>query len=570
MSVDHPSGLPLDRTGGLKAVPHWLRNYRLGDLRSDVSAGLIAAAVVIPMALAYATIAELPVQAGLYTAFVPTAIYALFGSSRTLSVSSTTTLAVLTGTALSRVTGGPGASVDPTSVCATLALLVGAVLVIAGLLRLGFIAHFISEPVLIGFKAGIGVVIVVDQLPKLLGIHFQKGHFVHNLLAIVEGLPHMSLPTVGVGVLTLLALLALRRWLPGLPAPLVAVAGGIAATSLVGLEAHGVATIKAVPTGLPPLTTPNFALMLQLWPAALGIALMSFTETVAAGRAFAPADGPAPEPNRELTATGLANAGGAFLGALPAGGGTTQTTVNSVAGARTQLAGLVTAALALGTMLLLAPFIHLMPEATLAAVVIVYASGSIKPAELGQILAVRHTEFAWALVALSGVVLLGTLEGIEVAVIVSFITLAYQVHDPPVHVLGRKPGTNVFRPRSQDHASDVTIPGLLLLRLEGRIFFANAERIANKVQPLIAQARPKVVALDLGGVFDLEYTALKMLTTAEKRSRENGVTLWLVSLNPAVLAMVQRSPLGASLGRQGMFFNLEQAIARYEELNRTS
>ncbi len=146
------------------------------------------------------------------------------------------------------------------------------------------------------------------------------------------------------------------------------------------------------------------------------------------------------------------------------------------------------------------------------------------------------------------------------------MALAYQVADPPVHVLGRKPGTNVFRPLSREHPEDETFPGLLIVRPEGRIFFANAANIAEKMRPLIARARPSVVAVDLGGVFDLEYTALKMLTEAERRQRVAGVRLWLVGLNPGVLAMVQRSPLGATLGREGMFFNLEQAVARYEAL----
>ena len=227
------------------------------------------------------------------------------------------------------------------------------------------------------------------------------------------------------------------------------------------------------------------------------------------------------------------------------------------------MAEMVTAGVALVTMLFLAPLIGLMPEATLAAVVIVYSVGLVKPAEFRDILTVRRTEFIWALAALSGVVLLGTLKGILVAIVVSLVALASQVANPPVYVLGRKPGTNVFRPLSKEHPEDETFPGLLLLHLEGRIFFANAEHIADKMRPLIAGAMPKVVALDLSAVFDLEYTALKMLTEGEKRSRERGVLLWLVGLNPEVLAVVQRSPLGEVLGRERMLFNLESAVAKY-------
>jgi MFS superfamily sulfate permease-like transporter len=312
-------------------------------------------------------------------------------------------------------------------------------------------------------------------------------------------------------------LVAFERRLPRAPAPLIAVAVGIAATSLLGLKAYGVETVGHVPTGLLSLTMPRLALITTLWPAALGIALMSFTETIAAGRAFAERGEPTPQANRELLATGLANAGGALLGAMAAGGGTTQTAVNRLAGARTQVAELVAAAGTLVTMLLLAPLIALMPEAALAAVVIVYSIGLIKPAEFRTILGVRRTEFVWAVAAVAGVVLLGTLQGILVAIVVSLVALAYQAADLPVYVLGRKPGTNVFRPRSAEHPDDETFPGLLLQRPEGRLFFANAERVGDKMRPLIAEAKPKVVALDLEGVFDLEYTALQMLTEAEKR-----------------------------------------------------
>jgi len=541
----------------------WIRTYRKEWLRADVVAGLTAAAVVIPKAMAYATIAGLPVQVGLYTAFVPVVIYAVVGTSRVLSVSTTTTIAILAAAALGQVApNGDTAALMTAS--ATLALLVGGILVAASALRLGFVATFISEPVLIGFKAGIAIVIVQDQIPKLLGIHFHKGSVFHNIVGIIQGIPSASVATVAVAVATFGILLVLEHLLPRVPAPLIAVAAGIAAVSVFGLQARGVATVGLVPTGLPSLTLPDLSLVTRLWPAALGIALMSFTETIAAGRAFSPIGEPLPNSNRELLATGFANAGGSLLGSMPAGGGTTQTAVNLNAGARTQLAGLVTAAAALMTMLLLAPLIGLMADATLAAIVIVYSVGLIKPAEFRAILKVRRTEFVWAVVALAGVVLLGTLQGILVAIVVSLVALAYQVANPPVYVLGRKPGTNVFRPQTTENPDDEDFPGLLLLRLEGRIFFANAERVGHKIRLLIETSKPDVVVLHLRSVFDLEYTALKMLMEAEARYREHGVHLWLVGLNPDVLALVQRSPLGPTLGHDRMFFNLEQAVDHYQ------
>jgi MFS superfamily sulfate permease-like transporter len=290
---------------------------------------------------------------------------------------------------------------------------------------------------------------------------------------------------------------------------------------------------------------------------------MSFTETIAAGRAFAQSGEPAPRPNRELFATGLANAGGALMGAMAAGGGTTQTAVNRLAGARTQAAEIVTAAASLVTMLFLAPVIALMPQATLAAVVIVYSIGLIRPGEFLAIRRIRRMEFRWALVAFAGVVLLGTLKGILVAIVVSLVSLIHHASNPEVQVLGRKRGTNVFRPGTAGHGDDETFPGLLMLRLQGTIFFANVGTLEGKLRPLIERADPKVVAVDFSGVPDLEYTALKLLIDAEARERERGVSVWLVALTPEMLEMVQRSPLGATLGRERLHFNMETAVARY-------
>ena len=432
------------KLSSLIPISEWLAVYQADWLQFDLIAGLVTAAVIIPKAMAYATVAGLPVEVGLYTAFVPVLIYAVLGSSRSLSVSTSTTLGILTGAELGLVVPN-GNPAELLSATATLAVLVGVILLLASLLRLGFVANFISEPVLTGFKAGVGLVIILDQVPKLLGIHFDKGRFVHNLLAIIGHLPQTSLLTLLVGGVMLAILLGVERFLPRAPAPLVAVAIGIAASGGFGLAAHGVAIVGHIPRGLPAFTIPKLGLVEQLWPGALGIALMSFTETIAAGRAFARSTDPRPKPNQELLATGLANVGGGLFGGMPAGGGTSQTAVNCNAGARTQLAALVTCGISVATMLVLAPLMGLMPEATLAAVVIIYSMGLIKPAEFRAILQIRRMEFVWAVIACAGVVLLGTLQGIVIAIIVSLFALFYQAANPLVYALGRKPGTNVFR-----------------------------------------------------------------------------------------------------------------------------
>jgi high affinity sulfate transporter 1 len=534
-------------------------------LRADLVAGLTAAAVVVPKAMAYATIAGLPVQVGLFTAIVPMVVYTFLGTSRPLSVSTTTTIAILTGAELARVAPGGGAA-ELLAASATLAVLVGAILFAAGALRLGFLGNFISESVLTGFKSGIGVVIVLDQAPKLLGVHIEKAGFFRDLAAIGGQVPNASGATFALALALFALIYLLERFTPRAPVPLVAIALAIAASAF-GLREAGVATIGAVPQELPSLVRPSLELALQMWPAAAGIALMSFTETIAVGRAFAARGEPRPAPNRELMATGFANAAGGLLGAMPSGGGASQTAVNRRAGAKSQAAALVTAATALATLLLLAPLMSLLPQAALAAVVVAYSIELFKPAEFMEIRRVRRTEFYWALIAFAGVVFLGTLNGILVAVVASLLVVLQQAYNPPVHVIGRKRGTDVFRPRSDEHPDDETWPGLLILRPEGRLFFANAPRVAETLRSIYEHERaasPKVVLLDFRAVLDLEYTALKMLTEGEERLRGEGVELWLAGCNPEVLAVLRNSKLGERLGRERMFFNVGGAVKRYE------
>jgi sulfate permease, SulP family len=540
-----------------------LRGYQTSSLRFDAVAGMTTAAVVIPKSMAFATIAGLPVEAGLYVALVPMLVYALLGSSRPLSVSSTSTLAILTADALTRAVPG-GDAAHLLAAAGTLSLLVGGFLILAGLLRLGFLANFLSEPVLTGFKAGIGLLIVVDQAPKLLGLHIDKGRFFQEVFSILQHMPETSRATLIVAAATLAILLGLEHFRPRTPAPLVVVVLGIAAAALLGLREAGVALTGPVPGGLPTPVLPDLSLLSSLWPHALGMALMSFTESIAAGRAFARHDDPPPAPSRELLALGAANVAGSFFQCFPAGGGTSQTAVNSRAGARTQVSELVTVAMVVATLLFLSPLISLLPKATLAAVVVVTTLPLLGTIEFRAILRVRHTEFLWALASCAGVVLLGTLQGILVAVAISVLTLAYEANHPLVYTLRRKPGTEVFRPQSSDHPGDETLPGLLIVRTEGRMTFASVPHVRERMAALIGEAHPQVLLLECSAIPDFEYTALQVLVQAEERMREHGISLWLCALNPLALEVVRRSPLGRILASERMFLNLREAVTAYE------
>ena len=255
---------------------------------------------------------------------------------------------------------------------------------------------------------------------------------------------------------------------------------------------------------------------------------------------------------------------------MPAGGGTSQTAVVRAAGGLTQKSSLVTAGAALATMLLLAPLLGLMPHATLAAVVIVYSVGLIQPAEFRAIRTVRSMEFRWALIACVGVLVFGTLKGILVAIVVSMIGLASQTAHPRVSVIGRKRGADVLRPLSSEYPDDETFEGLLIVRPEGRLFFVNAQYVAEQIDALVAQHKPRVLVLDMSRVPDIEYSALQALMEGEKRATEQGTVVWLAGLNPSVLEVVRHAGLDENLGRERMLFNAREAIAHYQSLPGTT
>lgn len=539
----------------------WLPHYQPSWLRFDLLAGLTTAAVVIPQAMAYATIAGLPVEVGLYAALTPMLVYVLLGTSRVLSVSVTSTVSMLTAAVL--VAAVPGG--DPSQVitaAGTLAALVGLLLILAGVLKLGFLANFISDPVLTGFKAGIGVVIFVGQIGKAVGISVPKGGFVATVIGTIQGLDAVDWVTIFITLLTLAILILLPRFNRRIPASLVAVAVGLIAALILNRMGAHVELVGAIPSGLPSFQMPELSLVSALLPGAAGIALMSFVESIAAARAFAEEDAPPVDADQELLALGFANVAGGFFQAFPGGGGTSQTAVNQQSGAKSQLASLTTALTVALTLLFLAPLVSLIPQPTLAALVLVAAAGLVQVGEFRAIGQIRRAELCWALIAFVGVLLLGTLEGILVAVAVSLLTLVYAANHPPVYALGRKAGADVFR-RLDEHPDDEVLPGLLMMRIEGFMNFASVPRTRDRIDELIHETNPQVVILECSAIPDIEYTALKKLINLERKLDRAGIELWLVGLNPVPLHMIRRSALGERLGDERMFFNLNLAVKAF-------
>jgi len=553
---------PTSRLAAYVPAVGWLGDYQRPWLRGDLAAGVTTAAVVIPQAMAYATIAGLPVQAGLYVATVPMLVYALLGTSRPLSVSTTSTLSALTAAAVAVAAAGDPARVAVAA--STLAVLAGGLLLVAGLLRLGFLADFISAPVLTGFKAGTGLLIAAGQLGKVLGVPQEGDSFFAKVGSALSHLDEISWPTVTLSVFSILLLLALRRWAPrSLPGPLIVVALGILLAVATGLADRGVALVGTIPPGLPEFAAPDLAMVQVLVPAAMGVALMAFVESIAAARAFTAEGEPEVDADQELRALGAANLAGGCFQAFPAGGGLSQTAVNRETGARSQVAGVVTAGVVVLTLLFLTPLFENLPEATLGAVVIVAVAGLVDLEALRRIRAIRVRDFGLALVALAGVLVLGVLQGVLLAVVVSMLTLVYGANHPPIEVLGRKPGTSFWRDRGR-RPDDETVPGLMVIRPVAGIYFANAPRLRRRLLDLVdaAAPQPDVVLLDLDAVPDIDISALDLLPTVDAELRERGITLWLANINARPLDMLRRLPDMAEW-EQRMFREVDDAAAAF-------
>ena len=482
--------------------------------------------------MAYATIAGLPVQYGLYCALVPMLVYAALGTSRPLSVSTTSSISLITGATVVSVGG------DAPAVASTLAVLVGAVLLVAGILRLGFVSDFVSDSVLAGFKVGMGLVILADQLGRVLGVSISGDNFFEKVRSALGQLDEASGITVVVAMLSLAALLGLRRIAPFLPGPLLVVAAGIVLVALA--EPAGLALIPPVPTGLPEPAAPELGLADELLPAALGIALIGLTESIAAARAFRRREDRPIDVDRELVALGAANAAGGLFQAYPGGGGLSQTAVNDAAGAKSQLTSVVTAGGVALTLLLLAPIFEDLPEATLGAIVVAAAIGLVLSPELGRLRALRTRDYALALVALGGILLLGTLKGILVAVVVSILVLLYQANRPPIVPLE-------------------TPAGMLGFRIEGVLYFANARRTFSHLLELVDSGeRAGVVLLDLSSMPDADVTAMDAGRDFADGLRERGIALWLAGALERPVEMLRR------LGTQAQEFpDLATALEAY-------
>ncbi|WP_258130873.1 SulP family inorganic anion transporter [Microbacterium sp. MYb66] len=519
--------------------PSWLfstiEGYQRKWIVRDVVAGLSAGAVVIPQAMAYSTIANLPVQVGLYTCILPMVVYALLGGSRAMSVSTTSTIATLTATTL--VSAGVAAGADDAiGSLMMLTLLVGAVLLLARLCRLGSLVENISGATVLGLKIGVGATVAVGQLPKLLGESYNfSGHgFFRSLAAVGAAFGSVNWPTVILSVGSIAVLVLLKRIAPRVPATLIVVAGGIVLVWLAGLDRLGVSLIAEVPSGLPVPGIPDFAQTAALVPGALAIAVMAFLESAAVARSLRTATEPQIDSDQELLATGAANSLGAFFGTMPAAGGFSQSAVNQSAGARSQVATIVTVVLAVLVALFLGPVLSLMPEATLAAMVFVAVASLINIPELVRWARISQVDFWIALsVAIIGLTA-GLLPAVAIGVVVTLILVLREVNVPKVREVGRT-------------------DGVLGIRLERGLYTANAMANERRILELVDAEPVPIGALVLGMKQQevMTITVLDALQNLDRELSQRATTLHLAALPAPATAVAERTPWFEALESAG-------------------
>ncbi|MFC4373236.1 SulP family inorganic anion transporter [Nocardia halotolerans] len=504
------------------AVPVFesLRGYQRGWVRPDVIAGLTVWAVLVPEALAYASIAGVPPVVGLYAAVPALVLYALAGSSRHLVVGPMSATAALSAAIIAPLAGGDSGRYI--ALTAALAIATGLVGLLAGLIRLGFIAAFISEPVLKGFIVGLALVIIIGQVPELLGVDGHEGNFFGQAWGVLANLGEMNWRTTTVGLLSLALVLAMRRWLPFVPGALLAVFFGIAAVQLFGLDDEGVAIVGHIDAGLPALGLPSGLDphdYLDLLGPAVAVVLIGFAEGLGAAKTYAAKANYSIDPNRELIGLGAANLGSGLSSGMVVNGSLSKTAVNGGAGARTQLSGLVVAALTVLTLLFLTGLFEQLPEATLAAVVIAAVIELVDFTALRRLYGVwtqllgsiygraARADFLGALAALLGVLLFDTLPGLLIGIGVAMLLLVYRTSQPHIAALGEQGPVWVDRVR---HPAARARPDLLVVRVEAGLFFANADYVEQHIKSLCTDAT-RLVVLDAETSPSLDVTAAAML-----------------------------------------------------------
>jgi SulP family sulfate permease len=554
------------RRGGIAAllpIVQWLPSYDRKWLRGDLAAGIAVTALIVPKDLGYAGIAGVPLQNGLYAAAAGAIIYALFCTSRQISTGPSSSLAAVAGGAVlaADLAGGQAAEL-----VAAIALLTGLLFLALALLRLGWISRFLSKAVITGFLAGAAVDVVIGELPKLTGTDAEGDNAWRELGTWIGSLGDAHGTTVVVGVAALALILGVRFLAPAVPGALVLVVVGILGANLFDLGAHGVALVGDVPSGLPTPQLPDLELvgdnLATVFVAAFALVLIGFSQTAGDARAFAMRHRYSIDIDQESVAQGMANAGAGLVQGMPVSTSLSASSLNESAGARTPMASLITGGLVVLTLLFLAPVFSDLPKAVLGALIIdAVVFGMIDLPELRRLRRVARFDFWIAVAAILGVLSSGVLAGVVIGVVLSLGWLIHVATAPPMPLLGRESGTQVFRDLDEN-PGDETFPGVVVLRLDSGLFFATSQALEDRVREL-AEAGPaplRALVLDLEGVNFIDSQGAEQLATIHEVVQSDGATLRLARVKPNVLAVLRADGFVDRLGADHLHGNVHRAL----------
>jgi SulP family sulfate permease len=543
-------------------VLSWAPGYQRRWLTKDAVAGFTIWGLLVPEMIAYASLAGLPPQAGLYTLLASLVLYAIFGTSRQLVVAGTSASAVLVYSAITEL--HPKDMPTYTALAAGFIILTGILFLASGLFRLGFVTQFLSRPVMEGFIFGLAIFVTVSQLPKLFGLAKGSGDTIRQFAHLLAHLGDASWATFVVGVIALGLLFALDR-VPRLPGGLIVLLGAIVISTVFHLDDHGVATVGKVAAGLPSvhavrLSIPNLWVLL---PSAIGMMLVIFSEALGAAQTFADKHGYRLDPSQDMIALGLANIASGLLGGLAAGGSLSQTAVNDGAGARTELSPVIAAVLSLITVLALTPLFTNLPEAVLAAMIIHAVSHLMKVAEMRRFHALVPREFWLGMITLLGVITLDVLPGLIIGVVASVLLLVYRASRPTFSVMGADPHVPGAYEDIHRHPGATSIPGVLIVRPDAPLFYANSQSLRDTVTEMIRSSGDTIrtLILDLDANDELDITSSEALAKLTGDLTHRGIRVALAHVHATTADMIRRSASDGKPGPDRVFPNLDSAVA---------
>jgi sulfate permease, SulP family len=544
---------------------HVLRHYRRAWLRGDVVAGCTVAAYLVPQVMAYAEVAGLAPVTGLWAVMGPLLVYAVLGSSRQLSVGPESTTALMTATALAALTAG-GAL--PGEAAAALAIAVGAVCLVGWLARLGFLANLLSHPILTGYMAGIAVLMIISQLDNFTGIPIPSGDTFTEIGYLLRHLDQVHLLTFGLAVLLLALLIALRRWIPAAPGPLVAVVGSTVVVALFDLQNAGVAVVGEIPAGLPRPALPDFGAidLAALVGAALGITVVGYTDNVLTARSFAIRARDRIDSQQEFLALGAANLSAGVLQGFPVSSSGSRTAVGDAAGSRTQLHSLVALAVVLLTLLALRPVLSGFPLAALAAIVVFAAMRLIDLAELRRIARFRRSEIVLAIATTVAVLAVGVLYGIAVAIALSVLDLLRRIARPHDAVLGYVPGLAGMHD-IEDYEGGRELPGLLIYRYDSPLFFANADDFQRRALAALDDEEHPVrwFVLNIEAITEIDVTGADALENLRRELANRNIVFGLARLKTELGQTLAAAGFLNKIGEDRVYATLPTAVEAYQQ-----